>query len=259
MQVDRAWSRRIAEQLGTEVEDGDQNAYWAIRQIPELADGVYVEGYAVYDGPTAPRKHAWIEVEDTVLDPSPLLFEAKRVQYFPGLRFTREEVYKWVRDSGLLPPVYQHGWGGFDSPEMMRASALAAEAVGWKGLAERYWQHYERAKAARHGALHQGRGRQDGHTGQASMPEDRRRSPAGDIRQLCTEGDIVELGDVQQKCDEAVQAIAALPIEQWPGWALYVLERLDTISCERHMDQERRRMLEQVERILQERLRQGRW
>ena len=65
--------------------------------------------------------------------------------------------------------------------------------------------------------------------------------------------------DVQAECDEAAKAIAALPIEQWPGWALYLLECLDDILCERHMDQERHRTLEQIERILQGRLQQGQW
>lgn len=65
--------------------------------------------------------------------------------------------------------------------------------------------------------------------------------------------------DVQAKCSEAAEAIATAPIEQWPGWALYLLERLDDILCERYMDCERDRMLEQVERILQARVQQGRW
>jgi hypothetical protein len=32
--------------------------------------------------------------------------------------------------------------------------------------------------------------------------------------------------DVKAKCDAAAAAIATLPIEQWPGWAVYVLEGL---------------------------------
>lgn len=69
----------------------------------------------------------------------------------------------------------------------------------------------------------------------------------------------MQTGDVRAKCDEAAKAIATLPIEQWSGWALYLLERLDDILCERYMDCKRDRMLEQVERILQERVQQGRW
>lgn len=156
MQVDRVWSRRIAEQLGGEGKDWHHNAFWAISQIPGLADALYVEGYAVYDGPAAPTKHAWIELSGAILDPSPLLFEAERAQYFPGLRFARQEVRKRVRETGMLPPFYQYGWGGFESPEMMHAGALAAEAIGWKRLAERYSKHYERAKALRDEASHQG-------------------------------------------------------------------------------------------------------
>lgn len=77
--------------------------------------------------------------------------------------------------------------------------------------------------------------------------------------QACTERGPLPLNDIQAKCDEAAQAIAALPIEQWPGWALYLLEHLDAILCEKHTDQERHKMLEQVERILQGRLQLGRW
>jgi hypothetical protein len=161
MQVDREWSRRIAEQLGVEARDWRQNAFWAISQIPELADALYVEGYAVYDGPAPPAKHAWIEFSDTILDPSPLLFEAERAEYSPGLRFTRQEAFERVRRNGTLPPFYQHGWGGFDSPEMMRAGALAAEAIGWKRLAAHHWQHYVRAKALRDEASQPERGHQE--------------------------------------------------------------------------------------------------
>jgi hypothetical protein len=65
--------------------------------------------------------------------------------------------------------------------------------------------------------------------------------------------------DVRAKCDGAAKAIAMLPIEQWSGWALYLLECLDDILCERYMDDERDRMLQQIERILQGRMQQGRW
>ena len=65
--------------------------------------------------------------------------------------------------------------------------------------------------------------------------------------------------EVQAKCDAAAEAIATAPIEQWPGWALYLLERLDDVLRERSMDHERDRMLEQVECILQARVQQGRW
>jgi hypothetical protein len=69
----------------------------------------------------------------------------------------------------------------------------------------------------------------------------------------------MQASEVQTKCDQAAEAIATAPIEQWPGWALYLLERLDDILCERYMDRERDRMLEQVECILQARVEQGRW
>ena len=156
MQVDREWSRRIVEQLGAEAEEWQQYAFWALNEIPELADAVYVEGYAVYDGPAPPTKHAWIEASGTILDPSPLLVESVRAQYFPGLRFTRQQIRERVGETGMLPPFYQYGWGGFDSPEMMRAGALAAEAIGWKHLAQHYWQHYVRARALRDEASRQG-------------------------------------------------------------------------------------------------------
>jgi hypothetical protein len=154
MQVDTARSRRIAEQLATEFRDCHQNAYWAINQIPELADALYVEGYAVSDGPSPPREHEWIELNGTILDPTLALFDAEHVQYFPGPRFTRQEVCERVCEIGALPPLHEYGCGGYDSPEMMRAGALASEAVDWKDMAERYWLHYERAKALSDRASH---------------------------------------------------------------------------------------------------------
>jgi hypothetical protein len=69
----------------------------------------------------------------------------------------------------------------------------------------------------------------------------------------------MQSSELRAKCDQAAEAIATAPIEQWPGWALYLLERLDDILCGRYMDRERDRMLEQVECILQARVQQGRW
>jgi len=34
--------------------------------------------------------------------------------------------------------------------------------------------------------------------------------------------------EIMAKCDAAAEAIATLPVEQWPGWAVYLLEALDT-------------------------------
>lgn len=69
----------------------------------------------------------------------------------------------------------------------------------------------------------------------------------------------MQTSDVRVKCDEAAKAIATLPIEQWSGWALHLLDCVDDILCERYMDSERDGILERVERILQARIQQGRW
>ena len=71
---------------------------------------------------------------------------------------------------------------------------------------------------------------------------------------------MTEKGGVKAACDQAVQAIAALPIEEWPGWVLYILGAL--AAEPEHPGwhpRAQREMLDAVEHSLRTRLMYGHW
>lgn len=77
-------SRELAKQIGSKSKAPFTNAYAAVQAIPEAA---YVQGFLVFPGqPYVPIEHAWIEVEDSILDPNfPFLQKkAENLYYFPA-------------------------------------------------------------------------------------------------------------------------------------------------------------------------------
>ena len=133
-QVDRALSEQAARRIEAQVSECYSNAYRALLTLPELAGGQYVEGYAVCDGLVL--EHGWIELDGRIVDPT--LHGRGDVAYFAGPRFTQRQAWKAIEDTGDLPIFYRFGWGGCDSPEMMRAGAAAYASIGSHEIAERY-------------------------------------------------------------------------------------------------------------------------
>ena len=126
MHVDSALSERIAQR--TKNEPRYHAACYALLDYSELSVGHYVEGYTV-DEAGRIADHGWVELGDKIIDPT--LYEHP-LTYFAGLRFSRSQVWEalvtipkpeYVRED--LPIFYRFGWGGCDSPQMMRAWANA--------------------------------------------------------------------------------------------------------------------------------------
>lgn len=70
----------------------------------------------------------------------------------------------------------------------------------------------------------------------------------------------MEKRKIKAACDQAVQAIVTLPIEEWARWALYILEAL-AAEPERPgwHPRAQREMLDAVEHSLRTRLMYGHW
>ena len=147
MQVDKELSRRAALEVGAEAQQCYANAWRALRDLPELAGALYVDGYAVdrmhdVHASLGVIEHGWIELDGRIVDPT-LHDDREPLAYYPGLRFTLGELHTAMHTipkttNEDLPIFYRLGWGGQDSPDMMQAAALAYDAAGLGTLAEQY-------------------------------------------------------------------------------------------------------------------------
>jgi hypothetical protein len=86
-------NRPLSEALASKIPLADnrcfQNAYWALRQLPPEA--VLVIGFArIFDTTT---RHAWLEIEESVVDPSWVGF-SEEPTYQPVHRYTKAQVKK---------------------------------------------------------------------------------------------------------------------------------------------------------------------
>ena len=127
MQVDKELSRRAALEVGAEAQQCYANAWRALRDLPELAGALYVEGYAVdrmhdVHASLGVIEHGWIELDGRIVDPT-LHDDREPLAYYPGLRFTLGELHTAMHTipkttNEDLPIFYRLGWGGQDSPDM---------------------------------------------------------------------------------------------------------------------------------------------
>ena len=140
-EINQALSEKARQHIGTRAQKCYQNAYAALLEMPELADGLYVEGCAICNGDNV-IEHGWIELNGRIVDPA--LCDQGNVSYFAGLRFTQRQVRDAIRTipkptfTEDLPIFYRFGGGGCDSPEMMRAFAAAWESIGAHDIAQQF-------------------------------------------------------------------------------------------------------------------------
>lgn len=119
------WSRRVK---------AVPKACWrnSVKVIRWLKDpgSSYVEGFVRLDylGHIV-VEHGWVELSDgTIIDPT---IPDKDVTYFPGVRYSREEVLGKKQSEPPFVWGGKHGWGGFGHPEYRKAheKAWGAEAM----------------------------------------------------------------------------------------------------------------------------------
>jgi hypothetical protein len=82
--LDEAQSRELAKAIPKQSKTPFDNADAAIVRLP---DAVYVQGFVAFPGPPfAPIEHAWLEVGETIVDPTfpALRQKAENLHYFPA-------------------------------------------------------------------------------------------------------------------------------------------------------------------------------
>lgn len=81
--VDKTFSRHVARLLDTRKDRSYSQVLRAVKVLPELGSANYIEGWAVDLDSNEVFPHAWIELNDRIVDP--LLYHAL-LAYFPGGR-----------------------------------------------------------------------------------------------------------------------------------------------------------------------------
>ena len=96
-----------------------QNALSTLLTFPELAGGVYVEGYTVLGGFGYFIEHGWIESGGQIIDTTPAFLYDPANIYFPGVRLKLSDARRIVR----LPLPRNR----FEHSATMRAAYYAAQ------------------------------------------------------------------------------------------------------------------------------------
>jgi hypothetical protein len=66
----------------------------------------------------------------------------------------------------------------------------------------------------------------------------------------------MSLTDVEETIEQAAEAVAALPFQEWPGWVIYLMIALEEKHPPEAVTQEN---LEAVQAAIEDRLREGHW
>jgi hypothetical protein len=83
--LDAVRSRELAQTIKAKAKAPFDNAYAAVQAMPEAE---YVQGFLVAPGQASPIEHAWIELDEHILDPNlpSLQKKAESLSYFPAQR-----------------------------------------------------------------------------------------------------------------------------------------------------------------------------
>lgn len=108
----------------------------AMKALPHLSGGLYVEGWLVCDG--VPIEHGWCEWEGKVVDPTLYNRLGNHFAYFPGIKYTYDDVAKRVGKKAKTLPLIWHekgaGFGGFGIKSYRDAHNQALRACGFEHM-----------------------------------------------------------------------------------------------------------------------------
>ncbi len=99
MQINTELSQLIAIQVQSQPNQCYQNAARALEVLGSTAR--YVEGFLLMQGLYIPMRHAWIELDGIIIDPSPL--EGVAAGYYPVACYTYEQVVNQLKAQSGLP------------------------------------------------------------------------------------------------------------------------------------------------------------
>jgi hypothetical protein len=125
-------SKKVADAIKAQPKMCWKNTFFAIRELPELEGAMYVEGFIVRKSVPIPLEHAWLEMGQSIIDPTRVLWERldDEVQYYPGFRCTREELEIKIMKKNRLPIVYRFRNAGLSHPPYAEAFRNAHQAAG---------------------------------------------------------------------------------------------------------------------------------
>jgi hypothetical protein len=137
--IDWQRSQELADLIEAEMKACWSNASLALLRAGAVGqrDLVYCEGWIVLGGVPIPTEHGWLQTDSGVIvDPTLVLVPGERDEpatYFAGVKYTFDDVYRSLINQRATPPfVWEHGWGGCESPEYMAARDQAyRHAYGW--------------------------------------------------------------------------------------------------------------------------------
>ncbi|EKQ69581.1 hypothetical protein OsccyDRAFT_2217 [Leptolyngbyaceae cyanobacterium JSC-12] len=96
--LDEARSHELAQQVKSKTKAPFENAH---RAALAVSGAHYVQGFLVVKNRTKPLEHAWIELEDCILDPSfPFLnHSSEQLYYFPVQRLTVKQLKTAIEEA----------------------------------------------------------------------------------------------------------------------------------------------------------------
>jgi hypothetical protein len=118
MKVDRELSDRVGKVAGDDLQSGWHTACLALRSVPYLEKGLYVEGWALVPDNLLVIEHAWIELAGRIVDPTRW---SSGLVYFPALRFDKDQLLDRLVDCAKLPLAWRSGRSLQDNPAYHQA------------------------------------------------------------------------------------------------------------------------------------------
>ena len=108
--LSKEYSKKIVSEVGM--------CFWNSKRLfvsIEENNAFYVEGFASMAG----GKHGWVEIDGRVVDVSPFWTGREDVEYFAGVRYTREQVSKHLSNLSTgedfnEPIINENGYGLHD-------------------------------------------------------------------------------------------------------------------------------------------------
>lgn len=122
MPKDVQLSEAVQKQINARPNECWRNAILALFSTPALEGAVYVEGWCVA---FFSFEHGWLELPDgTIIDPT---ITEDDMQYFPGVKYTLEELEKRIKKHSLNLPLVRYDFkrGGMENIEYSKAHSKA--------------------------------------------------------------------------------------------------------------------------------------
>ncbi|MCL4559906.1 MAG: hypothetical protein M1281_04720 [Chloroflexi bacterium] len=126
MQVNFSLSEDISRKIKAKNKDCYRNSILALLiYLPEEA--IYIEGFIVSH---SPFEHGWCELNNEIIETTPIYLYGHASTYFPGTRFTKSEVAKLIQANSSVPFSWLDNQWGYSHPDYIKAGIEAYKFLG---------------------------------------------------------------------------------------------------------------------------------